>query len=112
MARQTRAQRRARREQQAASEAQAAPRNRTRQMAVRPAPQPAVAGPSRAQQRGGGVRRFISESWGELQKVEWPNQNQLIQGVAVVIIACLVVGVFLWGADLVFKRLVQNVLLG
>ena len=112
MARQTRAQRRARREQQAASEAQAAPRGRTRQMPMRPAPEPAVAGPSRAQQRrGGGVRRFIGESYGELQKVEWPTQNQLIQGVVVVIIACLVVGVFLWGADLVFKRLVENVLL-
>jgi preprotein translocase subunit SecE len=110
VARQTRAQRRARREQQAASEAQAAPRGRTRQMAVRPAPEPAVAGPSRGHQRGG-VRRFVSESWGELQKVEWPTQNQLIQGVTVVIIACLVVGVFLWGADLVFKRLVENVLL-
>jgi preprotein translocase subunit SecE len=110
VARQTRAQRRARREQQAASEMPAAPRGRTRQMAVRPAPEPAVAAPARGQQRGG-VRRFISESWGELQKVEWPTQNQLIQGVVVVIVACVVVGVFLWGADLVFKRLVENVLL-
>jgi preprotein translocase subunit SecE len=111
VARQTRAQRRARREQQAASEAQAAPRGgRPRQPAVRPVPEPAVAGPARGQQRGG-VRRFVSESWGELQKVEWPTQNQLIQGVVVVVIACLVVGVFLWGADLVFKRLVENVLL-
>jgi preprotein translocase subunit SecE len=110
VARQTRAQRRARREQQAASEAQAAPRGRTRQMAMRPAPEPAAAVPVRTRQRGG-VRRFMSESWGELQKVEWPTQNQLIQGVVVVLIACFVVGVFLWGADLVFKRLVENVLL-
>jgi preprotein translocase subunit SecE len=58
---------------------------------------------------GGGVRRFISESWGELKKVEWPNQNQLVQGVVVVLIACLIVGVFLYGADLVFKRLVEQV---
>jgi preprotein translocase subunit SecE len=111
VARQTRAQRRARRAQQAASESQAAPRGRTRQVAVRPAPEPAVAAPARARQRGG-VRRFLSESFAELQKVEWPTQNQLIQGVAVVLIACVIVGVFLWGADLVFKRLVQNVLLG
>jgi preprotein translocase subunit SecE len=60
---------------------------------------------------GGGARRFIGESWAELKKVEWPTQNQLIQGVVVVLIACLIVGVFLWGADLVFKRLVQDVLL-
>jgi preprotein translocase subunit SecE len=59
--------------------------------------------------RGGGVRSFISESWGELKKVEWPTQNQLIQGVAVVLIACLIVGVFLYGCDIVFKHLVQKV---
>jgi preprotein translocase subunit SecE len=58
---------------------------------------------------GGGVRRFISESWGELKKVEWPGQNQLIQGVAVVLIACLIVGVFLYTADIVFKHLVQRI---
>lgn len=58
---------------------------------------------------GGGVRRFVSESWGELKKVEWPGQNQLIQGVVVVLIACLIVGVFLYGSDIVFKHLVQKV---
>jgi preprotein translocase subunit SecE len=111
MARQTRAQRRARRAQQAASEPQVAPRSRARQLSVRAAPEPAPAAPARGRE-GGGTRRFVSESWGELKKVEWPTQNQLIQGVAVVLIACLIVGVYLWGADLVFKRLVQNVLLG
>jgi preprotein translocase subunit SecE len=110
MARQTRAQRRARREQQAASEPQVAQRSRARQMSVRSAPAPVAAQPSRGRE-GGGALRFIAESWGELKKVEWPNQSQLIQGVAVVLIACVIVGVYLWGADLVFKRLVQNVLL-
>src|SRR4051812_33103709 len=57
---------------------------------------------------GASVRRFIGESWGELKKVEWPGQNQLIQGVVVVLIACLIVGVFLWGCDVVFKHLVQR----
>ena len=55
--------------------------------------------------------RFFQESYAELKKVEWPNQHAVISGTAVVIIACLIVGVFLWGADLVFKRLVQDVLL-
>ena len=57
---------------------------------------------------GGGAKRFVSESWGELKKVEWPGQNQLVQGVVVVLIACLIVGVFLYGADLVFKHLIQK----
>jgi preprotein translocase subunit SecE len=60
-------------------------------------------------ERGGAARRFIAESWGELKKVEWPTQNQLIQGVAVVLIACLIVGVFLYGCDVLFKHLVQRV---
>jgi preprotein translocase subunit SecE len=57
------------------------------------------------------VRGFVAESWAELKKVEWPTQNQLIQGVVVVLIACLIVGIFLYGADMVFKRLVQDVLI-
>lgn len=112
MARQTRAQRRARRAQQVASEPQVVQqRGRARQLPVRSAPEPVASQPSRGRE-GGGTRRFIAESYGELKKVEWPTQSQLIQGVAVVLIACVIVGVYLWGADLVFKRLVQNVLLG
>jgi preprotein translocase subunit SecE len=61
--------------------------------------------------RTGGVRGFIGESIAELKKVEWPTQSQLIQGVVVVLIACLIVGVFLYTCDLVFKRLVQDVFL-
>jgi preprotein translocase subunit SecE len=84
----------------------APPRRPTARAAARPEPaREPLAG------RGGGVRGFVNESWAELKKVEWPTQNQLIQGVVVVLIACVIVGVFLYAADLVFKRLVQNVLL-
>ena len=108
MARQTRAQRRARRAEQARGDG-AAPQ-RTVPQAIRPAPPRAE--PTERQIPGGGVKRFVSESWAELKKVEWPKQPQLIQGVAVVLIACLIVGVFLYASDLVFKRLVENVFLG
>ena len=113
MARQTRAQRRARRSDMTAGEA-ALPGGPPAAPPRRPVAQ-ARQEPSREPRReprsapGGSVRRFIAESWGELQKVEWPTQNQLIQGVVVVLIACLIVGVFLYGADIVFKRLVQQV---
>ncbi len=60
---------------------------------------------------GGGFRRFVSESIAELKKVEWPNQSQVIQGTIVVIIACAIVGAYLWMADLVFKPLVRDILL-
>jgi preprotein translocase SecE subunit len=55
---------------------------------------------------------FIRESWAELKKVEWPGQSQLIQGTAVVLIACAIVGVYLYVNDLVWKRVVQNLFLG
>ena len=113
MARQTRAQRRARREQMSpGSEAAlpggppAPPRRPTARDAARPEParEPRAA-------RGGAVRGFVAESWAELKKVEWPTQNQLIQGVVVVLIACVIVGVFLYAADQVFRRLVQDILI-
>jgi preprotein translocase SecE subunit len=55
---------------------------------------------------------FIRESWAELKKVDWPGQNQVIQGTVVVLIACAIVGVYLYANDLVWKRVVQNVFLG
>jgi len=55
---------------------------------------------------------FLAESWGELKKVEWPGQNQVIQGTVVVLVACLVVGVFLYVNDAVWKQVVQKVFLG
>jgi preprotein translocase subunit SecE len=54
---------------------------------------------------------FVHESWAELKKVDWPNRPQVIQGTVVVIIACAVVGAYLWGLDQVFRPFVQNVLL-
>ena len=113
MARQTRAQRRARRAQMSPGSEAALPGGPPappRRPAARASARPEPAREPRAA-RGGGVRSFVAESWAELKKVEWPTQNQLIQGVVVVLIACVIVGVFLYAADLVFKRLVQNVLL-
>ena len=55
--------------------------------------------------------QFVSESWGELKKVEWPNQKQIIQATIVVLIACAIVGLYLWAADLVLRPLVERVFL-
>jgi preprotein translocase SecE subunit len=58
--------------------------------------------------RGG----FVRESIAELKKVEWPNRAQVIQGTIVVIVACAIVGAYLWGADQILKPFVRDVLLG
>ena len=54
---------------------------------------------------------FVRDSWAELKKVEWPGQNQVIQGTVVVLVACIIVGVYLWLNDQLWKEVVQKVLL-
>ena len=111
MARQTRSERRARRAAQLESQS-AAQRTRPRQQQqLRPAAEPASADGGR-HVPGGGFWNFIQESWGELKKVDWPGQQQLIQGTVVVLIACLITGTYLFLADEIFRRFVQHVLLG
>jgi preprotein translocase subunit SecE len=110
MARQTRSERRARRAAQAESRA-ALERVPARPQIRPPVPQGDQDGARPHRQRRFPGAQFVSESWAELQKVEWPGQQQLIQGTAVVLIACLIVGAYLFVADEVFKRLVQHVLL-
>ena len=113
MARQTRSERRARRAAQAESRAavERAPQQRApQQQQPRPTAAPAQADGRHASGRRG--TRFVSESWAELKKVDWPGQQQLVQGTAVVLIACLVTGVYLFLADELFRRFVQHVLLG
>src|SRR5438876_9373450 len=96
MAKQTRAQRRARRAEmgpgrEAALPGGPPPRRPTARAGDRPEP-------SREPRAlpGGGLRRFVVESWGELKKVEWRNPNQLTPRVDVVLTASLVVGVCLY----------------
>jgi len=115
MARNTRQRRRQRRRAQGGGDQQqqqqsVSQRARSRQQAVRPAQVPKTQTGSR-RVPGGGFRRFVSESWAELKKVEWPNQSQVMQGTIVVIIACVIVGAYLYLADLVFKPLVRDLLL-
>ena len=113
MARQTRSERRARRAAQAESRAalERSPQQRQPQpQQARPTPAPAQADGRHIPGEGG--KRFVSESWAELKKVDWPGQHQLVQGTVVVLIACLVTGVYLFLADELFRRFVQHVLLG
>ena len=114
MARQTRAQRRARRAEMTAGEAAlpgGPPAAPPRRPTARAQPQPSREPRRELTVPGGGARRFVSESWGELKKVEWPNQNQLIQGTVVVIVACIIVGAYLYLNDEIWKNVVQKVLL-
>ena len=56
--------------------------------------------------------RFFAESYAELKKVEWPDQKAVISGTTVVIIACIIVGTYLWLNDELWKYVVKHILLG
>jgi preprotein translocase subunit SecE len=119
MARNTRQKRRQKRRQRTQSEdgqqqqqKAVATRARARQQQVRPATQTPKSQTGARRVPGGGTRRFIGESAAELKKVEWPNRNQVMQGTIVVIIACAIVGAYLFLADRIFEPFVKNILLG
>jgi len=107
MARETRAQRRAARAEQAGAPPTRPPKPTADGEGDgggrRPEPQQPAA-PRR------GRLAFFGESWAELQKVEWPGQSQVIQATVVVLIACVVVGVYLYANDLLWKHVVQRIL--
>jgi preprotein translocase SecE subunit len=109
MAKMTRSQRRARRQAQAASAQQAGATARAAQVRPQPASSKTQTGARRKDEAGS--KRFIFESWGELKKVEWPTQSHVIQGTLVVLIACVIVGTYIWFADLISRNLVQDVFL-
>ncbi|HEY7795016.1 MAG TPA: preprotein translocase subunit SecE [Gaiellaceae bacterium] len=109
MARETRRQRRDQRKSSGEPKP-VAQRGRSRQAQVRPGAQPVATQTGRREPRERG--RFVKEAWAELKKVEWPSRAQVIQGTIVVIIACAIVGTFLYGADQALKPFVRNVLLG
>jgi preprotein translocase subunit SecE len=117
----SRAQRRAQRRKQGAAQGGAAAggtpaaagdqsfsqRARSRQAQVRPAAQTQRGQTGRREAQRGS---FIRESIAELRKVEWPDQRQVTTGAVVVIIACAIVGAYLWVNDLIWQRVVETIL--
>ncbi|MGH3135515.1 MAG: preprotein translocase subunit SecE [Gaiellaceae bacterium] len=106
MARETRRQRRAAR---AAGGDGASTSRRGRAAQARPSQQPVKQQTGRKAEHPRG--QFIRESYAELRKVDWPSRRQTFQGVVVVIIACTIVGFYLWGLDQIIRPLVDRVLL-
>ena len=112
MARSTRQQRRQRRAQ-AAGTPPLRPAPRPRPTAEEEPRQPSEPRAERRDEVRSGTPgiRFVQESWAELKKVEWPNQQQLVSGTAVVLVACLVTGAYLYLNDQVWQWVVQHVFL-
>ena len=60
--------------------------------------------------RRGGIFGFIHESFAELKMVEWPSQSQVVQGTVVVLVACAIVGTYLYLNDQLWKRVVEHLI--
>ena len=116
MARPSRQQRRDRRAQQPALAGAGSPPAVPPARTARGGDEPERRRPRDAEQQQGGPRRpafirFVGESYAELKKVEWPDQKAVISGTVVVLVACAIVGAYLWLNDEVWKYVVKHVLL-
>jgi preprotein translocase subunit SecE len=109
VARETRSQRRAKREAQTQSGG-GGQRARQRGAQVRPSQTPVKSQAGAQRRERGGGRSFVAESWAELKKVDWPGQAQVIQATVVVLIACIVVGIYLYANDALWKPVVQRII--
>src|SRR5256885_7182812 len=112
MARQTRQQRRERRTQEPALAGGPPPRTPPRPTengGAEPARKPPRSDERHAP--GSGFFHFVAEAVAELRKVEWPTQKAVVSGTVVVLIACTIVGAYLYLNDTVWKYVVHHVLL-
>ncbi len=56
------------------------------------------------------TRTFIEESWTELQKVTWPDRDQLQNATLVVIAFTIVISLVIWGMDSVIRFLLAQIM--
>lgn len=70
----------------------------------------APSGAAPAHKGGPRLWNFLRACWAELQRVQWPNRNQVGQGTAVVLGFVVVAGAFLGLADVVAQKIVDFIL--
>ncbi len=56
------------------------------------------------------TRTFIEESWDELQKVTWPDYDQLKNATIVVIVFCIIISAMIWAMDGVIRVLIDAIM--
>jgi len=57
-----------------------------------------------------GARTFIEESWAELQRVTWPDYEQLKNATFVIIAFSALVGVIIWIMDFASRTVIDLIL--
>ena len=56
------------------------------------------------------TRDFVEESWAELQKVTWPDYEQLQQVTIVIIIFSIAVSLIIWLMDIASRTVIDFIL--
>ena len=57
-----------------------------------------------------GLQTFLSECWEELQKVTWPDADQLRNATIVVILFTIAISVVIWLMDLFVSFVIRSVM--
>jgi preprotein translocase subunit SecE len=60
--------------------------------------------------KGKGFFTLCKESKNEIRKVVWPTRQETLQTTAMVVVAVLVIGLFLWGLDSLLGWVVSSVI--
>ena len=56
------------------------------------------------------TRTFLEESWDELQKVTWPDYNQLKNATLVIIVFVFAVSGVIWLMDIAVRNIVEFIM--
>ncbi len=56
------------------------------------------------------TRQFIEESWAELQKVTWPDYEQLKNATLVVIVFLFIISASIWFMDVVVRAVLDLIM--
>ncbi len=56
------------------------------------------------------TRTFLEESWGELQKVTWPDRDQLQNATLVVIAFTIAISIVIWLMDGLVRFILNQIL--
>ena len=56
------------------------------------------------------TRNFIEESWAELQRVTWPDYEQLKNATLVIIAFSILVGLIIWIMDFASRTVINMIL--
>ena len=53
------------------------------------------------------IAKYFRELKSEMKKVTWPTKDQLVRQTLVVIVAIIIIGLFIFGLDLLFGHLTK-----